>query len=91
MEEDCSCTPLSALNGRECERELARRAIGCYFTHKRSIIKSMVYWDMALRDTLTGHGVEMLEMYPYAIKVSLWGKPIPKRLLQRKWPSCESA
>ena len=79
LEEDCSCTPLLALKGRECERELARRGIGCYFTTKRSIIKAMVYRGMALRDTLAGHGVEVLEVYPYAAKVALWGKPIPKK------------
>lgn len=79
LEEDCSCTPTSALKGRECERELARRGIGCYFTTKRSIIKAMVYRGMALRDALAGHGVEVLEVYPYAVKVSLWGKPIPRK------------
>ena len=79
LEEDCSCTPLSARKGRECERKLARRGIGCYFTTKRSIIKTMVYRGMALRDALAEHGVEVLEVYPYAAKVSLWGKPIPKK------------
>ena len=79
LEEDCSCAPTSSLKGRECERELARRGIGCYFTTKRSIIKTMVYRGMALRDGIADHGIEVLEVYPYAVKVSLWGKPLPKK------------
>ena len=79
LEEDCSCAPTSSLKGRECERELARRGIGCYFTTKRSIIKTMVYRGMALRDSIADHGIEVLEVYPYAVKVSLWGKPLPKK------------
>jgi len=79
LEEDCECAPTSRFKGRECERELARRGIGCYFTTKRSIIKRMVYRGMALRDAMVGHGVEVLEVYPYAAKVALWGKPIPPK------------
>lgn len=79
LEEDCACTPTSSLKGRECERELARRGISCYFTTKRSIIKDMVYRGMALRDSIAGHGIEVLEVYPYAVKVSLCGKPIPSK------------
>jgi predicted nuclease with RNAse H fold len=79
LEEECSCTPTSTLKGRECERELARRGVGCYFTTKRSIIKAMVYRGMALRDALAGRGIEVLEVYPYAAKVALWGKPIPPK------------
>ncbi|MBF8267850.1 MAG: hypothetical protein HW388_1358 [Dehalococcoidia bacterium] len=77
LEEECSCIPASSLKGRECERELARRGVPCYFTTKRSIIKDMVYRGMALRDALAGHGIEVLEVYPYAAKVALWRKPIP--------------
>ena len=28
---------------------------------------------------MAGHGIEVLEVYPYAVKVSLWGKPLPKK------------
>ena len=77
LEEDCSSAPASARKGRECERELARRRVPCYFTTKRSIIRAMVYRGIGLKDTLAGHGVEALEVYPYAVKVALWGKPIP--------------
>ena len=79
LEEEHSCTPRSALKGRECERELARRGIGSYFTTKRSIIKRMVYRGMVLSNALTDHGLRVLEVYPYATKVRLWGKPLPKK------------
>jgi predicted nuclease with RNAse H fold len=39
----------------------------------------MVYRGMALRDALAEHGIEVLEVYPYAAKVALWGKPIPRK------------
>jgi hypothetical protein len=43
LEEDCSCTPQATLKGGECERELARRRVPCYFTTKGSIIRTIVY------------------------------------------------
>ena len=82
LEEECPrewCAPRSTRKGREGERELARRGISCYFTTKRSIIKAMVYRGMALSEELTNKGLNVLEVYPYASKVALWGKPIPKK------------
>lgn len=79
LEERCDCAPTSPLKGREGERELARRGIPCYFTTKRSIIKAMVYRGMALKRSMEGYGVEVIEVYPYAAKVAPWGKPIPKK------------
>ncbi len=82
LEEDCpreSCITRSTRKGREAERELARRGISCYFTTKRSIIKAMVYRGMALSEDLSAKGLEVAEVYPYASKRFLWGKPIPKK------------
>ena len=79
LEETHDCKPTSSLKGRECERELAHRGIPSYFTSKRSIIKAMVYRGIALKDALARPGVEVLEVYPYAVKVVLWGKAIPKK------------
>ena len=73
LEKDCSCTTLSALNVRESERELARQGIGCYFSTKRSLIRAIAYRDIALMDALVRHGVEILEVYPYAVKLTMWG------------------
>lgn len=80
LEEGCSCHPESVHKGRECERELARRGIPCYFTTKRSIIKQMVYRGIYLRQRLEEQGYKVIEIYPYASKVQLFGKPIPSKL-----------
>jgi len=74
----CSCQPEQE-KGRECERELARQGIPCYFTTKRSIIKNMVYRGIKLRKELENRGYQVIEVYPYASKVRLWGKPIPSK------------
>ena len=79
LEEDCSCYPESEAKGRVCERELARRGIPCYYTTKRSIIKEMVYRAMSLKDELCARGYRVIEVYPYASKVQLFGRPIPKK------------
>lgn len=78
LEESCSCQPERA-KGRECERELAKLGIPCYFTTKRSIIKTMVYRGIALRREMEGRGHQVIEVYPYGSKVSLWGRPIPSK------------
>lgn len=79
LEETCPCIPLASAKGRACERELARQRIGCFFTTKRSIIKAMVYWAMALRRALEKEAVAVLEVFPYATKVRLFGRLIPRK------------
>lgn len=80
LEQDCSCGQALPLAGRACERELARLGIPCFFTSKRSIIKAMVYRAIALRGELCARGYEVIEIYPYASKVRLFGKSIPSKL-----------
>jgi predicted nuclease with RNAse H fold len=77
LEEGCSCGQALPSAGRACERELARLGIPCFFTSKRSIIKRMVYRAIALQQRLSRH--QVIEIYPYATKVRLFGKPIPKK------------
>ena len=79
LEESCDCQPTSLHKGRSAERELARMGIGSYFTTKRSIIKTMVYRGIALKASLEAQGCQVLEVYPYASKVCLFGKPLPKK------------
>lgn len=79
LEESCSCSPLASAPGRVAERELTRRGIGCFFTTKRSIIRPMVYRGIALRQGLEETGIAVIEVYPYASKVRLFGKPLPKK------------
>ena len=79
LEESCSCQPQAGVKGRGCERELARLGIPCYFTTRKSIIKAMVYRGIRLKTELQSMGYEVIEVYPYASKVRLWGKPIPPK------------
>jgi len=79
LEEGCSCGQALALAGRACERQLAKLGIPCFFTTKKSIIKAMVYRAVALKGELCARGHEVIEIYPYATKVRVWGKDIPKK------------
>lgn len=79
LEESCPCRPSLNATGRACERELSRLGIGCFWTTKRSIIKPMVYAAMELRRGLESRAVPVLETYPYAAKVRLFGPRIPKK------------
>ena len=79
LEESCPCQPKAEAKGRSCERELARQGIPCYFTTKKSIIKGMVYRGMTLKAELEAMGCEVIEVYPYASKVRLFGKDIPAK------------
>jgi predicted nuclease with RNAse H fold len=79
LNEDCLCSPALSGKGRLCERQLARLGISSYFTTKRSIIKKMVYRAIDLNEKLTARGFHVIEIYPYGSKVTMWGKPIPKK------------
>ncbi len=74
LEESCACKPASPLTGRACERELARLGIASFWTTKRTIIKPMVYAAIRLRRSLEARGIPVLEVYPYAAKVLLFGR-----------------
>jgi len=78
LEETCSCQPLFSRKGRQCERELSVLGIGCYYTTKRSIIKGMVYRGIRLKAELEKQGHTVIEIYPYASKVRLFGS-LPKK------------
>ena len=87
LEEDCPCRPVAPDGLKAAERELFRQGISLYATTKRSIIKLMIKRAMALRRVLEGRGYVVLEVYPYAAKVRLWGKGMPKKttLAGRQW------
>ena len=80
LEEGCPCQPLSPSKGRGCERELSHRGIPSYYTTKRSIIKNVVYRAIALKDEMTTGGYQVIEVYPYATKVQLFSRNIPKKV-----------
>lgn len=78
LEESCPCRPVSSRKGRQCEGELSALGIGCYYTTKRSIIKGMVYRAIALKGKLEERGFALIEIYPYASRVRLFGK-LPRK------------
>ncbi|MCX5998127.1 MAG: DUF429 domain-containing protein [Chloroflexi bacterium] len=78
LEEKCDCQPGRG-KGRECERQLAKSGIPCYFTTKRSIIRKIATRGIALKNALDNRGFQAIEVYPYATKVRLWGKSIPSK------------
>jgi predicted nuclease with RNAse H fold len=79
LEPRCGCQSAGPGQGRACERALSRLGIGCYYTTKRSIIKTMVYRGMRLKAALEGSRVAVLEVYPYATKVRTLGRPLPRK------------
>jgi hypothetical protein len=87
LEEVCPCRPVAPDRLKAAERELYRQGISLYATTKRSIIKPMIYRAMALRRVLEERGIPVIEVYPYASKVRLWGKGMPKKTtpVGRRW------
>jgi predicted nuclease with RNAse H fold len=79
LEESCPCAPASPDGLKAAERALLKEGIGLFRTTKRSIIKAMVYRAMQLRRALEQRGYAVMEIYPYASKVRLFGRPIPKK------------
>lgn len=79
LEESCACQPQAADGLKAAERDLIARGFGLFRTGKRSIIKDMVYRAVGLRRALEERGWTVIEVYPYASKVALWGKPIPRK------------
>jgi predicted nuclease with RNAse H fold len=65
--------------GRQCEIQLAREGIGTFRTTRRTIIRALVERGMALAAEMRSRGFEVIEVYPYASKVRLFGRPIPKK------------
>ena len=79
LEESHPCSPTLEEKGRVSEKELAKMHIGCFFTTKRSIIKALIYRGLELNRDLAKRGYHVIEVYPYATKVILFGDKIPPK------------
>lgn len=79
LEETHSCSSRLEQKGRTAEQELARMHIGCFFTTKRSIIKGLIYRGMQINQELVQRSYQVIEVYPYATKVILFGDKIPPK------------
>ena len=78
LEDSCPCKSLDG-NGRLAERELSKMGISSYYTTKRTIIKPMIYKAIRWAKFLRHYGFTVIEIYPYATKVKLFGKPVPSK------------
>jgi predicted nuclease with RNAse H fold len=89
LDEGCShpCCNDWAGEKRVAERELYRQGIRLYWTTRKTFIKAMICRSMALRRTLEAQGITVIEVYPYASKVRLFSRPIPKKTTKagRQW------
>src|SRR5262249_31571897 len=78
LEAACDCMPTGGA-GRSAERELAKLGIPCFWTTKRTIIKSMIYRAIGLKARWEAAGLEVLEVFPYAVKRILIGRDLPRK------------
>jgi predicted nuclease with RNAse H fold len=80
LEPTCDCHfSVPQRKGRQSELELSKMGISCFFTSKGSIIRNLIYRSMALSRLLTGLGMEVIEAYPHATKVILFGDKVPPK------------
>jgi predicted nuclease with RNAse H fold len=81
LEEPCLHVECSGWTGerRVAEQDLYRQGIRLYWTTRKSFIKPMIYRAMALRRTFEARGIPVIEVYPHASKVRLFGRRIPKK------------
>lgn len=79
LEKSCSCQPKSKEKNRKCDRDLRRQGIPCYPTTKETFIKELIYRGIELKNKLNKQGFKVIEVYPYASMVRLFGKNIPKK------------
>jgi predicted nuclease with RNAse H fold len=78
LESTCDCAPTGG-TGRSAERELAKLGIPCFWTTKRTIIKSMIYRAIDLKARWEAAGLVVLEVFPYAVKRILIGRDLPRK------------
>ena len=82
LEESCPCEPEFPRKNRQCDQELRRQGIPCYPTSKKTFIKGLIYRGIELKTSI-GREVkqagQVIEVYPFASKVRLFGKTIPRK------------
>ena len=82
LEESCPCGPKFPRKNRQCDQELRRQGIPCYPTSKKTFIKDLIYRGIELKTSI-GYDMkqagQVIEVYPFASKVRLFGKTIPQK------------
>jgi len=79
LEESCPCQAKFHRKNRQCDQELRQQGIPCYPTTKKTFIKPLIYRGIQLKNKLCQMGFKVIEVYPYASKVRLFGKTTPTK------------
>lgn len=85
----CSCGRCESASDarRSAEQAVSAQGLGLFWTTRRSIIKRMIYRAIALKEEFETLGLSVIEVYPYASKVRLFGKPVARKTTRegRRW------
>lgn len=82
LEESCPCKPKFPRKNRQCDQELRQRGIPCYPTSKKTFCKDLIYRGIELKTSIgceVKQAEQVIEVYPFASKVRLFGKTIPRK------------
>jgi len=82
LEENCPCKPEFPRKNRQCDQELRQQGIPCYPTSKKTFIKDLIYRGIELKTSIdreVKQAGQVIEIYPFASKVRLFGKTMPRK------------
>jgi len=80
LDQSCDCHfSVPNRKGRLLELELAKMGISCFYTNKGSIIRELIYRGILLSKTLRDAGHNVIEVYPHATKMLLFGDKVPPK------------
>ena len=82
LEESCPCKPKFPRKNRQCDQELRQQGIPCYPTSKKTFIKDLIYRGIELKTSIdceVKQAGQVIEVYPFASKVRLFGKTVPRK------------
>ena len=80
LDKSCGCWfSVQDRKSRLLELELAKMGISCFYTNKVSIIKDLIYRGMRLNHELRSEGYDVIEVYPHATKMLLFGDNMPPK------------
>ena len=80
LDQSCDCRfSVPDRKGRLLELELAKMGISCFYTNKGSIIRELIYRGILISKNLRGAGYNVIEVYPHASKMLLFGDKVPPK------------
>ena len=80
LDQSCDCRfSVPDRKGRLLELELAKMGISCFYTNKGSIIRELIYRGILLSQNLRDAGYNVIEVYPHATKMLLFGDKGPPK------------